>query len=286
MDGQSKQQEQCSYLSHVKLFYGASQRGVWSIGSNVILKERPDEGPKTEVTTLKYLANHPEIPVPKVLRDWVDADGRYFVLTGRIKGQTLEEAWSSLSELQRTAIADQVVKIRNRLRAITSPSIQRVDQASPYPGLLFSDLEAHGPFHSDEELWDALWLTLHDPPKKRFPQKALENLKRRLPTCEPYVLTHCDLNLGNIIVRDGDVAGILDWEFGSYYPIWYEYVSASWEWTEDDAEWKKLLQERSVIHGDGYEEAKAFWKDLRLLRKYPDLDERGQEVFDRLCLDQ
>jgi hypothetical protein len=31
------------------------------------------------------------------LRDWVDRDGGYFVLNERIGGQTLEEAWTSLS---------------------------------------------------------------------------------------------------------------------------------------------------------------------------------------------
>ena len=72
-------------------------------------------------------------------------------------------------------------------------------------------------------------------PRRSFPLKILENLKERLPRSEPYVLTHCDLNLGNIIVQDGSLAGILDWEFAAYYPIWYEYVSASWGWTEEDA---------------------------------------------------
>lgn len=74
------QQDQCFYSSHVKLFYGASKRGVWSIGSDVILKERPDEGPKTEVITLNHLTAYSNIRVPKVLRDWVDSNGRYFVL--------------------------------------------------------------------------------------------------------------------------------------------------------------------------------------------------------------
>lgn len=141
-------QSRCHYTSHLKLFYGASTRGVWSIGSDVVLKDRPDEGPKAkiEVKTLNYLTTHTDIPAPKVLRDWVDRDGRYFVLTERIDGQTLEEAWPFLSELQRIAIADQVVHVRKQLRSITSASIQSVDQSQCYPGLLFFDLEPRGPF--------------------------------------------------------------------------------------------------------------------------------------------
>jgi aminoglycoside phosphotransferase (APT) family kinase protein len=40
-----------------------------------------------------------------------------------------------------------------------------------------------------------------------------------MPMSEAYVLTHCDLNLGNIVVKDGVLAGILDWEFAAYYPL-------------------------------------------------------------------
>lgn len=175
------QQDRCSYSSHVKLFYAASRRGVWSIGSDVILKERPNENAKLEVTNLKYLASYPNIPAPKVLHDWVDSNGRYFVLLERMQGQTLEQAWPSLSQYQKTAIADQVVEFRKQLRTLTSPSIQNVDQSPCSPGLLFFDDKPRGPFHSDLELWDAISQTLHDPPQKSFPQRALENFKKRMP---------------------------------------------------------------------------------------------------------
>lgn len=88
-------ERRCHYTSHLKLLYGASTWGVWSIGSDVVLKDRPDEGPKAkiEVKTLDYLGSNKnsDIPIPKVLRDWVDRDGRYFILNERISGQTLEE---------------------------------------------------------------------------------------------------------------------------------------------------------------------------------------------------
>ncbi|KAJ5100440.1 hypothetical protein N7456_006492 [Penicillium angulare] len=165
----------CDYTSHLKLFYGASTRGVWSIGSDVILKDRPDEGPKAkvEVNTLRYLEAHTNIPVPKVLRDWVDRNGRYFVLNERVAGQTLEELWPSLTEAQKIDISDQVVKVRKQLRSITSDSIRCVDKIPCYPGLLFFDLECRGPFHSSEELWNALALSL-----PKVPQQILENFKK------------------------------------------------------------------------------------------------------------
>jgi len=64
-------EKRCYYISYLKLFYGASIRGVWSIGLDVILKDRPDEGlkAKVKVKTLNYLATYTDIPIPKVLRD-------------------------------------------------------------------------------------------------------------------------------------------------------------------------------------------------------------------------
>jgi hypothetical protein len=223
-------QKRCDYTSHLKLFYGASKRGVCSIGSDVILKDRPDEGPKAriEVKTLNHLATYTDIPVPNVIRDWVNRDGRYFVLNERIQGQTLEEDWPSLSEPQKIDIADQVVQVRKQLRSVTSTSIQCIDQSPCYPGLLFFDLEHQGPFHSDQELWDALALKLH-----HLPQKVLENLKNRLPKCEPYVLSHCDLNLGNVMVRDGKVVSILDWStlpFSLSGTNMFRPLLVSWPW--------------------------------------------------------
>lgn len=61
-----------------------------------------------------------------------------------------------------------------------------------------------------------------------------------------------------------------------------KYVSASWGWTENDVKWKEMLRERFGAHGDGHEDAKGFWMDLRCLRRFLDLDEKGQDVLKRL----
>lgn len=36
---------------------------------------------------------------------------------------------------------------------------------------------------------------------------------------EPLVVVHEDLHAGNILIRDGHVVGILDWEFSGIYPL-------------------------------------------------------------------
>lgn len=72
------------------------------------------------------------------------------------------------------------------------------------------------------------------------------------------MFTRCDLILGNVIVSDGKVVSIFDWEYVAFSPIWYEFVSASFGFTEMDVEWKKLFRERLGVHGEAHENAKAF----------------------------
>ena len=61
------------------------------------------------------------------------------------------------------------------------------------------------------------------------PERALEAFRKRLPKCRLYVLTQWDLNVGNIMVESGRLAGILDWEYAGYFPIWWEYVGCGVE---------------------------------------------------------
>lgn len=49
------------------------------------------------------------------------------------------------------------------------------------------------------------------------------------------VFTYSDLRLQNIMVNDGYVTGILDWEFSGWYPEYREFSKALyvWKWQND-----------------------------------------------------
>lgn len=40
------------------------------------------------------------------------------------------------------------------------------------------------------------------------------------------LFTHGDLRLQNIMVKDGCVSGVLDWEFSGWYPEYWEFSKA------------------------------------------------------------
>ena len=122
----AEKQKCCNYVSQVKLFYGAGDRGVWAIGSHLILKEQPNDSPKTEYETLsiKFLKEHTTIPVPTIVKNWVD-NGRNYTLTERIKGQTLEAAWPTLSTEDKNRIADETAEYLLQLRKFQSSRMGR-----------------------------------------------------------------------------------------------------------------------------------------------------------------
>ncbi|KAF1996162.1 kinase-like protein [Amniculicola lignicola CBS 123094] len=270
----SERQHSCRYESHVKLFYSVSDRGAWSLGSKYILKERSTHPPTFEVRNIRFLRKQTTIPVPRVALEFNDND-RHFMVTERIPGNVLDTIWTTLLPAEKEKIAKQTVDYLFQLRQLRSSRMQSLDEQPLYSAFLFLDGFGvpHGPLCSDDELWADLVTVL-----SKLPEKVHLQLRGRMPPAEPYTFTHGDLNIGNIVVQDGNLAGILDWESSGYFPVWWEFTCAGIGLGEDDQEWKLLLRKNMPPH----ESAREFWMDVYALRNYPDLDERGKKVFARL----
>ncbi|WEW61597.1 hypothetical protein PRK78_007088 [Emydomyces testavorans] len=264
----SERQDSCSYKSHIKLFYGVSDRGAWSLGSKFILKERSSKPPNFEARNIRFLREHTTIPVPAVVAEWNEDNGRYFILTERIRGDTLSAVWPKLSAAEKERIAKQTAEYLLQLRQLCSPQMQSLDGQPLYSAFLFPNGYGipHGPFSSDEELWEEMAKALKD-----VPEKACRRLRERMPPSAPYTFTHGDLTDVNIIVENGNLAGIIDWEASGYFPVWWEFTCAGIGLGEEDYEWKTLLRK----HMPSWDEAREFWLDFYALSKYPKLNDRG-----------
>ncbi|KAF2191259.1 kinase-like protein [Zopfia rhizophila CBS 207.26] len=260
----SKRQGSCRYDSHVKLFYGVSNRGVWSLGSNFILKERSNQPPNFEARNIRFLKENTTIPVPTVVEEWNEENKRYFMLTKRIRGDALN-----------TSIARQTADHLFQLRQLHSPHMQSLSEQPLYSAFLFPNGYGlpHGPLSSDDELWTEMETAL-----KSVPEKARWRLRERMPSAGPYTFTHGDLTNVNIIVEDGNLTGILDWEASGYFPVWWEFTCAGIGLGQEDQEWKALLRK----HMPSYAEAREFWLDFYALCKYPNLNERGEALLSEL----
>ncbi|MCJ1444186.1 MAG: hypothetical protein MMC23_004687 [Stictis urceolatum] len=270
-----ERQEGCWYQSRVKLFYGVSDRGVWSIGSKLILKERSSKGANFEAANVEFIKEKTTIPVQTIIEAWSEDEDRYFLLARRVPGTTMCEAWPFLSEDDRERIAKQTADYLAQLRNLQSPMIESLGGKPVYDAFLFpGDYEnPSGPLGSDKALWNKIASSI-----AHIPEKAQQYLKSRMPPAQPYTFSHRDLTDVNIMVDNGNLSGIIDWEAAGYYPVWWEYVGAGIGHGLQDKEWKNLLRK----HMPKYDGAWEFYLDFLSLKRFPTLDERGSKLLERI----
>ncbi|KAG9255085.1 kinase-like domain-containing protein [Emericellopsis atlantica] len=154
-----------------------------------------------EAQVLRFVKEHTTIPVPEVISsDWDRITMEY------IEGQTLQQAWPVLTPEQRSDILAELSGYIAQMRALGGIHLGRLDGQ----GVVV-------PIHD--------WLVR--PPKRLQAQSMYwHQITTQLGTEYPIVFTHGDLASRNILVRDGHIVALLDWEFAGWYPEYWEYVFA------------------------------------------------------------
>ncbi|CAG8026200.1 unnamed protein product [Penicillium salamii] len=234
-----ERQSHCSYNSHVSIFYSASNRGAWSLGSKFILKERSSAPPNFERANLQFLSSKTTIPIPQTVQEWTEDDGTYFQIMNRMKGQPLSEAWPTMSQTDKERVASQTAEYLKQLQELHSDRMESLGGQPLYDAFLFPPKYGvgHGPFSSDDELWAEMSKSL-----THVQEEVRVKLRERLPTAAPYTFTHGDLTDVNIMVEDGHLVGIIDWEAARYFPAWWEFAALSIGLGQVDVEWKQTLR--------------------------------------------
>ncbi|RDW90538.1 uncharacterized protein DSM5745_02313 [Aspergillus mulundensis] len=271
-----ERQKHCNYESHVKLFYEAGDRGVWSLGSNLILKDRGASLPTSEVPNILFIQETTSIPVPTVVESWEEGQ-HTLILMKRIPGEPLSRVWHNLSADEKESIAKQTAEYLAQLRKLQSDRIQALGGCPVYSNFLFKHQRSevpHGPLASDDELWADMERGLGE----SIPEAVRIRLRERMPSAAPYTFTHGDLTNVNIMVESGSVTGIIDWEMSGYFPVWWEYVCTSVADSEEDREWKSLLRKHMPDHSA----AREFWLDYYYLCRDPGSG-RAMKVIEETC---
>ncbi len=303
-----ERQNHCGYKSHVKIIHDAGNRAAWALGSALILKDRGPGSPTYEVRNLQFVRDNTTIPVPVLIDTWEEEEydiereerrgntPRTFLLTRRIPGETLHEAWPKLTAAGRANIARQTAEYLQQLRGLTSPKLEAIGGDPIQCCFLFMQNEEHGqdvekqekhsrtsdvlwpqgPLGSDDELWAAMSQGL----LMGVPEAARVRLRNRLPAAGPYTFTHGDLSDVNIMVKDGSLTGIIDWERAGFFPVWWEYVGTVIADSPEDREWKTLLRAYMPEYSTAFEWWKDYYflcRDLESERASKLLEEAGNE---------
>jgi aminoglycoside phosphotransferase (APT) family kinase protein len=179
-------------------------------------RERAYERLKRETALIQSLAH--DIPVPHIhtlgqYEDYV------YQIQAFIEGKTLHQAWRTLSPAYKDNIA---YELASYLKVLHTISFQELGVYGTYQGY-DSWLK-----YCEDRLCSALeeiqTLNVQIPPSTlQTIANYFERQKHVLQTANP-VLVHRDLWLGNILVKDGRISAILDFEFAVQAPRDYELL--------------------------------------------------------------
>ncbi|KAI0409918.1 kinase-like domain-containing protein [Xylaria palmicola] len=177
------------------------------------------------------------VPAPHVHKIDAAPDGQNHLHMSYIRGQSLETLWVDMSIDQKTDIAQQLRGLLETMRSVVPPT----GVISACDGTEIRDTRLHFTYHSppcyDEAGFNKFLLSsLHE----HIPPLVKEAISRRLRTDHRIVLTHCDLTPRNILVRDGQISGLVDWEDSGWYPEYWEYVKFFQRTADKD--WKQYAE--------------------------------------------
>jgi len=160
----------------------------------------------------------------------------------RIDGQPLSDTWSEISEKERDGLLAQLKGIFAELRALKKPqgikiadgAVCAADGGKLHDHRIWNAAgeKGLGPFSNEEEfnlfLRNGITNTdsIIDAEKKAEIQKLIEMHTESEKEKTKTVFTHGDVNLSNILVKEGRVVGIVDWEMAGWYPEYWEYTTA------------------------------------------------------------
>ena len=162
----------------------------------------------------------PGLPVPR-MHSHSASGSRITIKMDFVEGQTLAEVWPDMSPDQKSDIARQLRAIITTMRSLEpdSPGIHTCGGGAVTELRVYHDYEG-GPFPDEAAFND--WLV--DGLFKPTPVALREEFRKRLRSNHRITFTHGDLAPHNIIVKDSKIVGLIDWEYGGWYPEYWEFV--------------------------------------------------------------
>jgi serine/threonine protein kinase len=176
-----------------------------------------------ESDTMKFVANKTSIPIPEVFGAF-EHEGKVYICMSRVDGRCLDDCLSELKTDEIMSIASELSGFVTQLRTIEGANYIGSLHGGPCRDHLWNYNEdlPRGPFESESQLNDTLTALYHDRYQGNF-NTFLRSLYR---DNHCIVFTHGDLTPRNIMVSEGRIVAIIDWEFAGWYPEYWEYVKS------------------------------------------------------------
>lgn len=171
---------------------------------------------------MMFVRKMTSIPVPRVLNVFSREEQMYLVME-YIDGTPLDAAWRSLTPEEKNNICSELKRYLRELRELKSPrpgAVEAIDGSACFDTRLRG---LFGPFESIDKFHTHFGHDYIRSNPERFPEYQA-NFQRIAGKQYRTVFTHADIGPYNILVRNGRIAAILDWEFAGWYPEYWEYT--------------------------------------------------------------
>lgn len=136
-----------------------------------------------------------------------------------VEGDSLESVWPTMSAPDKESVARQLGRIISSLRSGRQESFSIGAINGPVHECRTYSTHSGGPF-TDEKAFNDSTLNLFP----LTPQPIRESLRDKMQTGHGIRFTHADLSPRNIIVKNGIIQAVVDWEFAGWFPEYFEYV--------------------------------------------------------------
>jgi aminoglycoside phosphotransferase len=189
--------------------------GIQRLPFGMYLKYGPEshsERHAGEFNALKLVRKHTSIPVPFPI-DLILSPTGSFMVTSRVEGDRAGLAIDECTDQEMSLMAQDLRSWIAELHAIKMPTDSSYAISGTSGGACLDyriGALPVGPFRDEKEFNESLRLGI------------LPNLVHR--NDHEIVFTHSDLTLRNILVKDGRISGVVDWENAGWYPEYWEYT--------------------------------------------------------------
>ncbi len=202
--------------------------GVYISESNALVKFGVHVIPSREIAAMKYVLQQcPEIPVPVVYDSWTE-NGDGYIAMAPMPGKDLIKVWPEMDSSEKESVMKDYKAILQRLRNLDPPpdtpvQIGAID-GGPAVDHRPSDRRFGGPFSTEAELNSWLISLIHPESVEWNSDFYVETIKSGMRDDHKWRFTHGDMGPHNVLVENGRITAVLDWELAGWYPEHWEYV--------------------------------------------------------------
>ena len=239
--------ENCEFLTRKDSVF--SRKVVRLANSNVVAKIGPDID-MTEAESMKFVRERTSIPVPKVLQA-NEQEGLGYIIMEFVEGEMLRKAWPKLAQKDRNTIVSELSDYMSQLRGIKPPieeeetegeertkdgekrirsgvKIQSVGGRPVVDRRVMGAVKG-GPFISEADFntWQLQQLHPDIDPINRDIYTAMHRTDHKI------FFSHGDFGFHNILVHDGHVTAVVDWESSGWFPEHWDYCKAAGFFTDN-----------------------------------------------------